>query len=367
MFFKQLIDNESCTYTYIIADLTSKEALIIDPVKTEIVTYKAIIKEHDFTLKYSLETHVHADHITASGTLREELNCLTGVSRTCQAKHPDIQIEEGDVFQLGNNETIKAITTPGHTEGSLSFRWRDKIFTGDSLLINGCGRTDFQGGDAITLFNSITNKIFTLPDETLVYPGHDYNGQRVSSVGQEKNLNPRLAGKTKDEFVSIMDNLNLPKPRLIDIAVPANRYCGSDPEKQRQIAESRTEVTQATSEESTLTNLLKNVKQQIKEVTVTESEALISKGDLCLIDVREESEFANGIIQNAILIPRGMLEFKIESLDAISNKSDAILLYCRSGNRSALAADSLQKLGYTNVSSMIGGYQAWQEEFSCTN
>lgn len=367
MFFRQLIDNESCTYTYIIADLPSKETLIIDPVKTQIETYKTIFKEHGFTLKYSLETHVHADHITASGTLREQLNCLTGVSRACEAKHPDIHIEDGDIFELGANESIRAITTPGHTKGSLSFLWKDKLFTGDSLLINGCGRTDFQGGDAATLFSSITNKIFTFPDETLIYPGHDYNEHRVSSVGQEKALNPRLAGKSQDEFVSIMNNLNLPKPRLIDIAVPANRYCGSDPEKQRQIAETRTERTKMTSEETTLATLLTNVKSQIKEITVKQSEELISNGNLCLIDVREESEFAEGIIDNAILIPRGMLEFKIDSIDAISNKSDTILLYCRSGNRSALAADTLQKLGYTNVLSMIGGYQAWQEAFSNTN
>ena len=158
-----------------------------------------------------------------------------------------------------------------------------------------------------------------------------------------------------------MNNLNLPKPRLIDIAVPANRYCGSDPEKQRQIAETRTESTKMTTEEMTLATLLTSVKSQIKEITVKQSEELISNGNLCLIDVREESEFANGVIDNAILIPRGMLEFKIDSLDAISNKSDTILLYCRSGNRSALAADALQKLGYTNVLSMIGGYQAWLE------
>lgn len=366
MFFKQLLDNESNTFTYIIADLPSKEALIIDPVKTEIETYKAILKKNDLTLKYSLETHVHADHITASGTLREELNCLTGVSRACEAKHPDIHIEDGDIFQLGENESVRAIATPGHTKGSLTFAWKDKLFTGDSVLINGCGRTDFQGGDAATLYNSITNKIFTLPDETLIYPGHDYTGRRVTSVGQEKVLNPRLAGKSQDEFVAIMSSLNLPKPRLIDIAVPANRYCGSDPAKQRQLAEARTDTANAAPKKTTLDTHLINVKSQIKELTVEESKLLLSKNDVCLIDVREESECASGIIDSAVPIPRGMLEFKIEGIEAISNKSDAILLYCRSGNRSALAADSLQKLGYTNVFSMIGGYQAWQEAFPST-
>lgn len=223
--FKQMFDAESSTLTYLIVDDLSREAILIDPVASHIDDYITLINTHNYQLKYSVETHVHADHITASGQLREKLAAKTGVSKLCGAATADLQLNDGDAIYFGTQQ-IKVIATPGHTAGSVSFLWNDRIFTGDALLINGCGRTDFQSGDAVALFDSITNKIFSLPDETLIYPGHDYNGHRVSCVAQEKTINPRLAGKSKDEFVKLMLNLNLPKPKLIDTAVPANRMCG---------------------------------------------------------------------------------------------------------------------------------------------
>lgn len=223
--FKQMFDTESSTYTYLLVDENTREAVIIDPVANHIEDYIVMIEQHNLHLKYSLETHVHADHITASGKLRQRLGVKTGVSELCGAAVADMQLNDGDELMIGDQK-IQVIATPGHTAGSVSFLWNDRIFTGDALLINGCGRTDFQGGSAADLFESIANRIFTLPDETLIYPGHDYNGRRISSVAQEKAINPRLAGKTLDEFVAIMNNLNLPKPKLIDIAVPANRMCG---------------------------------------------------------------------------------------------------------------------------------------------
>ena len=223
--FKQMFDAKSSTLTYLIADDQSREAVLIDPVASHIDDYLLMLKQHHLRLKYALETHVHADHISASGRLRERLAIKTGVSELCGATTADMQLNDGDVLQLGTQQ-IQVIATPGHTLGSISFLWNERIFTGDALLINGCGRTDFQGGDAGILFDSITNKVFSLPDETLIYPAHDYNGRRVSCVAQEKAINPRLAGKTRAEFIEIMANLNLPKPTLIDIAVPANRMCG---------------------------------------------------------------------------------------------------------------------------------------------
>ncbi len=223
--FKQMFDEESFTYTYILSDENTSEAVIIDPVASHIEDYIVFIQENHLHLKYALETHVHADHITASGMLRARLNIKTGVGEFCGASAADLQLNDGDVIMFGNQK-IKVIATPGHTPGSLSYVWRDRVFTGDALLINGCGRTDFQGGDAGTLFDSITQKIFCLDNDTLIYPGHDYQGRRVSCVVQEKTINARLAGKTRDEFIEIMQNLNLPKPKLIDIAVPANRRCG---------------------------------------------------------------------------------------------------------------------------------------------
>lgn len=226
MLFKQFFHQESCTYTYLISCATSKNAILIDPVSTDIDDYLEIFDKYGLKLKYALDTHVHADHITASGLLKKKCGCKTAVSKLCDAERADIQIHDNDIFSISGSEKIKAISTPGHTKGSVCFLWRDRLFTGDTLLINGCGRTDFQGGDAGQQYDSITQSLFTLPDETLVYPGHDYNGHWVSNIMQERNTNGRLAGKTKEQFIKIMDNLKLPYPRLIDIAVPANRECG---------------------------------------------------------------------------------------------------------------------------------------------
>jgi len=223
--FKQFYDDVSSTLTYLIADMESKQAVLIDPVIENIDEYLNIIKAHQLTLVYSLETHVHADHITGGGQLKTITTAKTAVSQACGADSADMQLKDNDVITFGH-EKITVIATPGHTAGSVSFLWRDRVFTGDSLLINGCGRTDFQSGDAGKLYDCITGKLFMLPDETLVYPGHDYNSRRVSSIGQEKLINPRLANQTRDEFIYTMANLNLPKPKMIDIAVPANRKCG---------------------------------------------------------------------------------------------------------------------------------------------
>jgi glyoxylase-like metal-dependent hydrolase (beta-lactamase superfamily II) len=223
--FKQFYDDASSTLTYLVADLDSKQAVLIDPVTENINEYLDLINKHQLTLVYSLETHVHADHITGGGKLKSITMAKTAVSKDCGAETADIQLKDNDVITFGD-EQIKVIATPGHTAGSVSFLWKDRLFTGDSLMINGCGRTDFQSGDAGILYDSITARLFTLADETLVYPGHDYNGRRVSCIAQEKLINPRLANQTREAFIEIMENLNLPKPKMIDVAVPANRQCG---------------------------------------------------------------------------------------------------------------------------------------------
>ncbi|NOT84476.1 MAG: MBL fold metallo-hydrolase [Methylococcaceae bacterium] len=375
MIFKQLFDQETWTYTYLIADPVSKEAVFIDPVNTHIDEYITLLNEQGLTLKYSLETHVHADHITASGLLRQKLGAKTGVSALCGAVNPDVQIKDGDVFAFGNNEIIKVIATPGHTHGSISFLWRDRVFTGDSLFIGGCGRTDFQAGDASAQYDSITQRLFTLPDETLVYPGHDYQQRWVSSIKQERTTNPRLAGKTRAEFIEIMNNLNLPPPRLLDVSVPANRYCGleenerQDAIEQRDVARASASTQGATcgmpvSASTTATTGVEMVmaaKQQITEVTIETTKKLMQEGSIQLIDVREESEFAAGHLDKAIALPRGVLEFKIGNFPELADKSQAIVLYCRTGGRSALATQTLQTLGYSNVMSMAGGFEAWQK------
>lgn len=358
MLFKQLFDQETWTYTYLIADPVTKEAVLIDPVNTHIEAYIDMLEAHGLQLKYTLETHVHADHITASGLLRQRLGSQTGVSQLCGATTADIQIQDGDVFEFAAGEQIKVIATPGHTSGSISYCWRDRLFTGDSLLIGGCGRTDFQGGDAGAQYDSITQRLFTLPDETLVYPGHDYQQRWVSSIMQERTTNPRLAGKSREQFVDIMNNLNLPKPRLIDEAVPANRYCGLD-ENERQDAvalrdEQPLRITTKTQD------LVTSAKQQVTEVDVVKAKQLLAEGHIVLVDTREESEYAAGHIEGAILLPRGVLEFKIGAIPELADKGKSVLIYCRTGGRSALASLTMQQLGYTNVLSMAGGFEAWK-------
>jgi sulfur dioxygenase len=377
MIFKQLFDQETWTYTYLIADPVNKEAVLIDPVNTHIDAYLALLAEHGLQLKYSLETHVHADHITASGLLRQKLGAETGVSALCGAETADIQIKDGDVFSFANGEQIKVIATPGHTKGSISFLWRDRIFTGDSLFIGGCGRTDFQGGDAGALYDCITQRLFTLPDDTLVYPGHDYQQRWVSNIMQERTTNPRLAGKTREEFITIMNNLNLPKPKLIDEAVPANRYCGLE-ENERQDAvahRERVRETAKTGDEPTVNcgcdiskssgitvqDMVAAAKQQITEVTVDKAKQLLAEGGIALVDVREESEYAAGHIDNAILLPRGVLEFKIGTVPELADKAKPVIIYCRTGGRASMAAVNMKALGYTNVVSIAGGYEGWQK------
>ena len=372
MIFKQLFDNDTWTYTYLIADPVHKEAVLIDPVNTHTDEYVKMLNEMGLTLKYSLETHVHADHITASGLLRQKMGAQTGVSALCGAETADIQIKDGDVFSFTNGEQVKVIATPGHTKGSISFLWRDRVFTGDSLFIGGCGRTDFQSGDAGAQYDSITQKLFTLPEDTLVYPGHDYQGRWVSNIHQEKMSNPRLAGKTREEFIEIMNNLNLPKPKYIDQAVPANRYCGLE-ENERQDAVAQRESARTGGAPTvncggavagsgvSVQDLVAEAKQQITEVDVANAQKLIAGQEVAVIDTREESEYAAGHLENAVSLPRGVLEFKIGSNPELADKAKPILIYCRTGGRASLAALSLKKLGYKNVVSMAGGYEAWQK------
>ena len=226
MLFRQLFDRESSTYSYLIADSSTREAILVDSVLEQIDRDLQLIKELGLTLKYCLETHIHADHITATGTLRDRTGCLGIVPINAPAKCADRFIEHGEVIKLGQVE-IKAIATLGHTNSHMAYLIDGKlILTGDALLIRGCGRTDFQNGDAGTLYDSVTSNLFSLPDETLVYPAHDYHGRTVSTIGEEKRWNPRFNSNNRQSFIKLMNNLNLSYPRKMMEAVPANRGCG---------------------------------------------------------------------------------------------------------------------------------------------
>lgn len=221
----QLFDAASSTYTYILIDEGSRDALIIDPVDEQLDRDLAVLKGHGLNLVWSVETHAHADHITSAGLLAEETGARTAAPAGCNIGTAAVQLKHGEVLRFGA-EQIKALHTPGHTAGSMSYLWRDHVFTGDTLLIDGCGRTDFQSGSAAALYRSITEVLFALPDGTTVWPGHDYQGRTHSTIGAEKAGNQRVAGKTLAEFEKIMRELHLPKPRRIDEAVPANLHSG---------------------------------------------------------------------------------------------------------------------------------------------
>ncbi|WP_027867728.1 MULTISPECIES: MBL fold metallo-hydrolase [Massilia] len=221
----QLFDAESSTFTYILTTQAGAEAVLIDPVDEHWERDLAHLRRLGLKLAYVLETHAHADHVTSAGKLRELTGAKAAVPSGCGIPPADVQLNDGDVLRFGSEE-ILVLHTPGHTGGSMSYVWRNNVFTGDTLLINGCGRTDFQSGSADALFDSVTKKLFSLPDDMLMWPGHDYKGQVVSTIGWEKQNNARLANRSREEFVQLMGELNLPKPKRIDVAVPANQNLG---------------------------------------------------------------------------------------------------------------------------------------------
>lgn len=226
MLFRQLFDPDTSTYTYLIADEETGEAVLVDPVLEQVDRDLKLLAELNLTLRYGLETHLHADHITGTGQLRDRTGCQGVVPENAQADCADRFIGDEEVLQVGQVR-IEAIATHGHTDSHMAYLVNGThLLTGDSLLIRGCGRTDFQSGDAGRLYDCVTQRLFTLPESTLVYPGHDYRGHTVSTIGEEKRLNPRFAGRDRAAFIELMANLNLPNPKKIAEAVPANQSCG---------------------------------------------------------------------------------------------------------------------------------------------
>lgn len=227
MLFRQMLDYETFTYTYLLADEKTKEAVLIDSVYEQASRDAKLIKELGLDLKYLMETHVHADHITGITEMKKFFPNAKSVVHEEGGTHcNDLDSKEGDEFKIGDI-SIKVFSTPGHTNGCVSFYTEGMIFSGDSLLVRGTGRTDFQQGSPEKMYDSITQKLFTLPDDTVVYPGHDYNGALCSAIGEEKQFNPRLTNKTKEEYADIMNNLNLPHPKKLEQSVPANLKCGN--------------------------------------------------------------------------------------------------------------------------------------------
>src|SRR5215467_12990864 len=223
--FRQLFDQTSSTYSYLLASRRGGEALIIDPVLERVDRYLQLIKELDLKLVKAVDTHIHADHITGLGALRDRTRCITVMGEHAKVDVVSMRVGEGDKITI-EGVALDVMYTPGHTDDSYSFLMRDRVFTGDTLLIRGTGRTDFQNGDARAQYDSIFNKLLRLPDETMVFPAHDYKGETVSTIGEEKRYNPRLQVKSAAEYVELMANLKLPNPKMMDVAVPANMRVG---------------------------------------------------------------------------------------------------------------------------------------------
>lgn len=332
MLIKQLFDHDTCTYTYLLADRETSSAVIIDPVVEQVERDLQLIDELGLKLIYTLDTHVHADHVTGSGELRRRTGARSGVSSAAKVSCADDALHHGDTLQFGRYG-LRVLSTPGHTDGCITFvaevEERHVAFTGDALLIRGCGRTDFQGGDAATLYRSVHEQIYSLPDDTIIYPGHDYRGHRSSTVGEERRHNPRLHDEvTAEAFIETMNNLDLAHPKRIHEALPANLGCGLDPERLARLDFPR-------------------------EVSVEELHLV---GDARVVDVRSPEEFIGdlGHLPDALLAPLPELTERATAWP----RESSILVVCRRGRRSAEACHLLADMGFTDVSHLAGGMTA---------
>ena len=348
MTFRQLFDPDSSTYTYLIADDTTHEAVLIDPVIEQLERDLKLLRENGLVLRCTLETHVHADHVTGALAIKQALGAAAGmqtaVSQDCNAQGYDRLLADGDVILFGREE-ILVIATPGHTAGSVSYLWHDRLFTGDALLIGGCGRTDFQSGSAEAMYHSITQKLFTLDDQVLVYPGHDYKGRRVSSIGEEKLFNARLAGKSLQEFVHTMASLGLPPPKRIHEAVPANLVGGAA-------------LPPALVGQAQLPAGLADRRSVSAQQFADEWLSPDRRPGALLIDVRTAAEFATGHVAGAENLPLDSLG--PAALKARAGSSLSVFFICQTGTRSQLAADRLREAGVSRVVHVDGGTNAWR-------
>ncbi len=344
MIFRQLFDRETCTYTYLLADEQTGEAVLIDPVREHVERDSQFLEELGLTLKYTLDTHVHADHVTGAGLLRERHGNQSVISEKGGAPCANIAARHGDQVAFGRY-ALEVRATPGHTGACLSYVTADQtmVFTGDAMLVRGCGRTDFQEGSARVLYASIHEQIFSLPDDCLIYPGHDYKGRTVTTVREERAHNPRLGGgKTVEEFVEIMDNLGLAPPKNLAEALPANQNCGLPI---RGAVPGRPQAW---------SSVVRN-DDGVPEVDVRWAFAHLDT--LRVVDVRDAAEAASsgGTIADAVIVPPESLEATVTDWD----RDAPVLLVCRSGVRSGRAAARFEALQFANVASMRGGMLAW--------
>lgn len=342
--FRQLFDPQSSTYSYLLADGGTGDAVLIDPVFEQAPRDSALLRELDLKLLFTLESHVHADHVTGASILKHRLGSQIGVGGASGAEGADRYLADRERIVFGKRY-LEARATPGHTNGCVTYVLDNEsmAFTGDCLLIRGCGRTDFQQGDPRLLYRSVHTQIFSLPESCLLYPGHDYRGLSVTSVGEERRFNPRLGGQlSEDDFVGYMRNLGLPHPKQMDIAVPANLKCGQ--------REGPTPTDEASWGPLTLTFA------GVWEIEPHWVEEHLR--ELQLVDVREPDEYTGplGHIPGAKLLPLGNLT---EAAAALA-KDKPVVTVCRAGGRSAQATLILKRLGFAHVANLPGGMLRWR-------
>jgi glyoxylase-like metal-dependent hydrolase (beta-lactamase superfamily II)/rhodanese-related sulfurtransferase len=338
MIFRQLFDSVSGTYSYLLASRAGGEALIIDPVLEKVDRYLQLIAELDLRLVKAVDTHLHADHITGLGALRDRTHCITVMGENTKADVVSMRLAEGDKLTI-EGVSMDVLYTPGHTDDSYSFLMGDRVFTGDTLLIRGTGRTDFQNGDARMQYDSLFGKLLRLPDETMVYPAHDYKGDTVSTIGEEKRCNPRLQVKSADDYVRLMASLNLPNPKMMDVAVPSNMKVGL---AQKEIA------------------------RRGWALDAAQAVAMTGRPDIAFIDLRETGERdKHGSIPGALHAPYGDLQENIRAggmLRELARVSDKrIVFYCAFGERSAMAVQAAQDAGLLSAVHVEGGIDAWKK------
>ncbi len=345
MLFRQLFDASSSTYTYLLADEASHEALLIDPVFEQASRDLALLNELGLTLKLVVDTHAHADHITAAWLLKQKTGCKIAVSANAGAENADILLQDGQHFGV-QGVALEARATPGHTSGCTSFVLADHtmVFTGDALLIRGCGRSDFQQGDPARLFRSITEQLFTLPDDCIVYPAHDYNGRTCSTVGEEKRYNPRVGGGADErDFVEYMKAMQLPHPKKIEEALPNNLRSGKPANGQLP-------------EEPDWAEL----RVTFAGIPEVEPEwVLRHQAELTVLDVREAEEIGAHVagLERVTVIPLSELRARIAEVP----HDKPIVTLCRSGKRSSMAITILKAAGHDKVANIHGGVLHWLE------
>lgn len=338
MIFRQLFDSESCTYTYLIGSRRGGEALLIDSVLDKVDRYVSLLKDLDLRLVKAVDTHVHADHVTGLGALRDRTRCITVMSERSGVDVVSMRVADGDSIDI-EGTSLRVLYTPGHTDDSCSFLLNDRVFTGDTLLIRGTGRTDFQNGSASDQYHSLFDKLLKLPDETLVYPAHDYKGDTVSSIAEEKACNPRLQVKSESEYVDLMNSLNLPNPKMMDVAVPANLKVGLSQDE---------------------------VEARGWSLTCEEAVAKIGSADVVLVDLRDKKERdQHGVIPGSVHVPYPDLEASVKAggllheLAVATNKR--LVFYCAFGERSAMAVQTSQDVGLSNSCHIKGGMDRWKK------